>query len=260
MDNKSTGYLATTNGDGSLIFVDDIQDQKDDPANCASDSYNNRFKNSHITKTEWGKDFKIMLDKFVKEIPSHGTVIDVGCGAGFEVNYFSSLGFNTFGIDVSEEIIRMANENHKGLNFICGNLHDLPIPSGLKIHGIYEHLALMNSYKTAIEEFLIKAFKLLEPKGVIQVSFEKDEAGFKGTGWYLVPFGNLPKDKDNRIVSLCNKMYLSYFTEDELRQLFKASGFKIIDFRCYKEPTITRKVITVLAKKKKTIFSKFKFF
>ena len=43
-------------------------------------------------------------------LPAGGSLLDVGCGSGWLSEYFSRLGYKVLGIDISDDLIRMARE------------------------------------------------------------------------------------------------------------------------------------------------------
>jgi 2-polyprenyl-3-methyl-5-hydroxy-6-metoxy-1,4-benzoquinol methylase/glycosyltransferase involved in cell wall biosynthesis len=43
-------------------------------------------------------------------LPAGGSILDVGCGSGWLSEYFSRLGYNVLGIDISDDLIQMARE------------------------------------------------------------------------------------------------------------------------------------------------------
>ncbi|MCX6751029.1 MAG: class I SAM-dependent methyltransferase [Candidatus Pacearchaeota archaeon] len=60
--------------------------------------------------------------KFLKQKNFSGVVVDLGCGNGRDVNFFSKNGLNVKGIDLDEEEISIAKKNFPGL---CFELQDI---------------------------------------------------------------------------------------------------------------------------------------
>ena len=63
------------------------------------------------------KDYSRWFANFVQEyIGKTGTVLDIGCNDGTQLNYFKDLGFDTYGIDPAENLHDRSSVNH---NVIC---------------------------------------------------------------------------------------------------------------------------------------------
>ncbi len=55
--------------------------------------------------------------EFLKSVNFEGMIVDVGCGIGRDVNVFSKLGFNAFGIDNSKQEIENCKKKFPELKF-----------------------------------------------------------------------------------------------------------------------------------------------
>ena len=59
------------------------------------------------------KDYSRWFANFVQEYTGiTGTVLDIGCNDGTQLNYFKDLGFNTYGIDPAENLHDRSSANH----------------------------------------------------------------------------------------------------------------------------------------------------
>ena len=70
-----------------------------------------------------------MVDHFAAHLratTADRPVIDVGCGAGRMSSYLSDAGLNVNGVDLSPEMVRVAQQLHPELLFDVGELTDLP--------------------------------------------------------------------------------------------------------------------------------------
>src|SRR5687768_9473176 len=78
-----------------------------------------KYMNNSYTKTETEVTFtdmeynrfadikrlQFIVDALKKNVPTHATVLDVGCGNGIISRGIGAEGFNVYGIDVSEKAI-----------------------------------------------------------------------------------------------------------------------------------------------------------
>ena len=57
------------------------------------------------------------LKKFTKYLPLKGRILDAGCAYGRDCNFFVNKEFDTYGIDLSTEMIKKANKSIKNCKF-----------------------------------------------------------------------------------------------------------------------------------------------
>jgi ubiquinone/menaquinone biosynthesis C-methylase UbiE len=53
-------------------------------------------------------------------------ILDIGCGTGYYINFFSGMGFDAIGIDISKTAIDKAKEKYPGSNFKVADAFHLP--------------------------------------------------------------------------------------------------------------------------------------
>ena len=47
-----------------------------------------------------------------QKLPEAKSILDIGCNDGTQLDYFKSIGFNTFGIDPAKNLHGLSNKNH----------------------------------------------------------------------------------------------------------------------------------------------------
>lgn len=67
-------------------------------------------------------------------LPAGATILDVGCGPGWLSEYFARLGYQVTGLDISPELIRIAEERLARLPF--GLDHESPVKFRFVVHDI----------------------------------------------------------------------------------------------------------------------------
>ena len=78
----------------------------------------------NVPYDEWGAYLVSLLKKYGVE---DGLVLDMGCGTGAMTRYLDAHGYDMTGIDLSEEMLTIAKENHRRIFYIycriCVNLN-----------------------------------------------------------------------------------------------------------------------------------------
>jgi 2-polyprenyl-3-methyl-5-hydroxy-6-metoxy-1,4-benzoquinol methylase len=87
----------------------------------------------------------------------HGTVLDIGCNDGSQLDEFRSIGFNTYGVDPAENLHETSKS--KGHKVVCGFWNKKSIEK-LK-HDRFDIIVAQNSF--AHNPDPVKYLKLLEP-------------------------------------------------------------------------------------------------
>lgn len=57
--------------------------------------------------------FPDVLDLFLTYVPKGSSILDMGCGAGRDMDYFSKKGYQATSIDISDKIIKHAKKTSK---------------------------------------------------------------------------------------------------------------------------------------------------
>lgn len=68
-------------------------------------------------------DLKVVINETMPT-PEHSIFLDIGCGTGYVVNELASLGFNAFGIDKSQSMIRYAEQQYSRINVEYADVMD----------------------------------------------------------------------------------------------------------------------------------------
>lgn len=75
---------------------------------------------------EWSdKPDRQLSDTFISFLPTSARILDVGCGPGHYSQYFYDYGFNVSGIDFSKEMIEIAKEKYKEIDFSQQDMQNL---------------------------------------------------------------------------------------------------------------------------------------
>jgi ubiquinone/menaquinone biosynthesis C-methylase UbiE len=84
-------------------------------------------------------------------------LLDIGCGEGYNTRFFAKLGAKIVGVDISEEMIQLAQEkeNPLGIQYLKASWSDLCIVESGSFDVVVSTMALMDGdgYEAALKEF-----------------------------------------------------------------------------------------------------------
>jgi SAM-dependent methyltransferase len=113
----------------------------------------------------WSGAAASLLKWFVEfGVPKDGKVVDLGCGGGQWLQHLSIEGYRGCGIDVSENMIRIAKQNAPDAEFIHGSLDEVRIPACVAATSLGEPLNYLNSGQ-AMRRAMRNVFAALSPGG-----------------------------------------------------------------------------------------------
>lgn len=141
------------------------------------------------------------------------TLLDIGCGSGFSAEYFSNKGINVTGIDLSEEMIRIAKEKHPSVNFQVADMRTFK-PS-TKIDVVYAGYSMFHFPQEDFERTLENIKTYLNKKGIFALVMQEGS----GELYEVEPF--LPTEK----------IYIKLYTEDELKDILNKHGFEVLEIK-----------------------------
>lgn len=103
-----------------------------------------------------------------------GNVIELGCGVGHLTGMIRNHGFEVMGVDISVEKIHRARKHYPDIEFIRRDILDLSLPSEtfdtVILAEVLEHVD-----ENAGTEIMLKAWRLLRPKGRLIVSVPNED-------------------------------------------------------------------------------------
>lgn len=105
---------------------------------------------------------KSILKKFTP-----GVALDAACGTGRYSAFLNVLGHKVTGIDISDDMLKLAKRKNKNINFIQGDLNTLPFEDerfNLVVCGLAIH------YVTNIDEVIKELTRVVLPGGYIVIS------------------------------------------------------------------------------------------
>lgn len=114
-----------------------------------------------------------MIDEFsalVRATPGR-VAIDVGCGTGRMSKYLKDTGLNVSGVDLSPQMVRVAQQLHPELSFDVGELTSLPAADAAA-DGILAWYSIIHSPRTALPAIAREFWRVLRPGGSALLAFQ----------------------------------------------------------------------------------------
>ncbi len=122
-------------------------------------------------------------------LPGSGRVVELGCGSGIATAAFAEAGYDVFGVDVSEPMVKMARSRVPEGRFVCASLHEVELPSCVAVVAMGEIL----SYAGIDDALLARVRSALSPGGLFLFDVAVPGRGgdgpprswFAGEGWVV---------------------------------------------------------------------------
>ena len=109
------------------------------------------------------------LDRLAQAMPA-GEVLDLGCGPGHLGRYLHERGIPTRGLDISHEMVRLARELNPGLEFLQGDMRELPFPDEF-FAGVAAFYSIIHLEPAELEPVFTELRRVLRPGGLLALAF-----------------------------------------------------------------------------------------
>jgi SAM-dependent methyltransferase len=170
-----------------------------------ADKFINELNHKHLDR--------ILLKCFVDENINKGKLIDLGCGPGQTTKFIADQELTDIvGIDISEEMIKVAKEINPHLQFETGDILKLEYPG--------------NTFGSAIAFYSIVHFNYEQ----VRAAFKEIKRVLKEDGQFLFSFhvGEEIVHLDDFLEHKVN-IDFRFFDTEKIIGLVKETGFEIID-------------------------------
>ncbi len=157
-------------------------------------------------------------------LPAGGSILDVGCGSGWLSEYFSRLGYQVLGIDISDDLIQMARERVERVPYSVD--HETSLQCHFLKHDIesaalrqkFDAIICYDSLHHFVDESAVCSHlaKMLDIGGLLFIL-----EGRK-------PSAGSPTEDELREVMRSYGTLESPFSDDYLRALLEEHGFAVV--------------------------------
>jgi SAM-dependent methyltransferase len=150
------------------------------------------------------------LERFVALAPSGGTVLDVGCGPGFDGAALRERGMRVVGLDRSPGMLAAGRRHFPG-SYVLGDMRFLPF--GGAFDGLWVNASMLHIERGDVEETLDGFWRVLRPGGVLYLSLKKGS----GSGWLESGYGGQ------------TQRFFTFWEPDELDAILDQVGFTSLE-------------------------------
>lgn len=166
----------------------------------------------------FGDDWEFIdeIKMFSNELKDYSTVLDLGCGSGYITNYLQEQKLNAIGIDISEEMIKIATSKFPKSKFLLADFIDIEkFFEEDTIDGLIAIYSLYFVPKEQFDDMLYSLSKVLKKDGIFlfvtQIGNGED-------------FITTPLMEENNVD---DKLYVNYYMKDELENILNKNNFSI---------------------------------
>jgi SAM-dependent methyltransferase len=139
---------------------------------AVADAYDEKFSNELDHKP-----LDRALLSAVCEMTGRGTLADVGCGPGHISGYLAKHHHDVVGLDVSTEMITIAQRRNPALRFEVASMLNLPTPDNAW-NGAISLYSIIHFNATERLRAFSELFRTIRPSGRLLVAFHVEGAGF----------------------------------------------------------------------------------
>ena len=167
-----------------------------------------------------------VMEAFLGKLPENPSVLEAGCGAGRHAKALSDKGAKVIGLDISRGLIKVAQERYPDVEFVEGNLLELPFEAA-SVDGVWSNASLVHFEKIEeVKKVLSEFFRVLKPGGFLYV-YVKQQQGEEKTAIVSDTLSN-------------HERFFRYYRADELAGLLSDAGFKVGEFEIKDDFSRTR--------------------
>lgn len=153
-----------------------------------------------------------VVDRFLSHLPQHATILDVGCGPGAMVKYISSKGHTCEGIDLSEQMLKIAQERVPERTFSLMDMRHLQYADET-FDGLASIYSLIHIPSAEILSTLREFGRVLKKDGLLLLIVQEGAPDH---------VANEPLKKDEHI-------FVNFFTSKRLTQNLVRAGFVLVE-------------------------------
>jgi len=131
------------------------------------------WHNDHNADDWWHEG----TDVFAALLSKGAHVLDVGCGAGHKTKYLFDKGFKVTGVDFSENLLAIAQEEAPDAEYVVSDMRDLSQIEG-QADAIFSQASLLHIPKSEAPDVIAHWNKKVRPGGYIYIAVKGVKEGY----------------------------------------------------------------------------------
>jgi len=182
----------------------------DDHIACTISTYNRIADSYSVDMNDYAPEVERM--KFIALLPQQGSILDLGCAAGRDSEYFSTKGFRVVGVDLSEKLLAIAKKRLPQIIFLKQDIRHLQFLDG-SFDGIWACAILLHLKRKEVPQVVARCYELLKPGGIMFLMMKKGEGE--------IDIAEKLSSGESR--------HFTLLQSKEINQMVKAAGFHLIE-------------------------------
>ncbi len=163
------------------------------------------------------KEFSEVFITFMEKLPEKGRVLDLGCGTGLpNARHLVENGFDVLGVDLSEEMVKVASRNIPEATFVQLSMSEIPYKD--EFDGVISSFSMLLLPPDLLKEAASRIYSALLDGGFFYLSLNE-------------PVGE-SEDPDSEVfVNIMGQdMYSRAYTVEKIEGVFQPLGFSLVKF------------------------------
>ncbi|MFC1662988.1 class I SAM-dependent methyltransferase [Patescibacteria group bacterium] len=166
------------------------------------------YQADHLSDT-WDDDF---IQYFIEALFKGAYVLDLGCGPGTDTKKLIQGELKVAGLDLSDELLKIAKKENPTVDFIQGNLFSLPYEDQV-FDGVFAKASLLHFPKKDMPNALREISRVTKDKGIVHIAVKQ------GQGEKVVT------EKD---YGYTYSRFFSYWGLDDFQKVLIENGFTVL--------------------------------
>ncbi len=123
------------------------------------------------------------LDRLATKLEGKGPVVELGCGPGHVGQYLHDRGVEISGLDLSPVMIEEARKLNPGMEFVVGDMLDLPYADG-SLAAVVAFYSIFHFDSAQLDQSIREVRRVLRPDGLAVVAFHVGDETLHRTEWW----------------------------------------------------------------------------